>query len=112
MGRTATALDVAAALARITPEQRAVVVLHDVMELPVEQIAEDLQLATGAVKSRLARARRALVPAGGDRECVTSGRVRRGADAGGGAAVRGASNGLSGSGGDGDTSCPPRLRRS
>lgn len=54
--------DVAAALARITPEQRAVVVLHDVMELPVEQLAVDLQLAAGAVRSRLTRARRALGP--------------------------------------------------
>jgi DNA-directed RNA polymerase specialized sigma24 family protein len=52
--------DVAAALAAITPEQRAVVVLHDVMELPVEQIAQDLELPVGAVNARLARARRAL----------------------------------------------------
>jgi len=55
-------LDVAAALARMTPEQRAVVVLHDVMDLPVEQIAEELQLATGPVRSRLARAQQVLVP--------------------------------------------------
>jgi DNA-directed RNA polymerase specialized sigma24 family protein len=54
--------DVAAALAAITPEQRAVVVLHDVLELPVEQIAVELELGVGAVKSRLARARRALAP--------------------------------------------------
>lgn len=59
-GPDGAAPDVADVLARITPEQRAVVVLHDVMELPVEQIAVDLQLASGAVKSRLARARRAL----------------------------------------------------
>ena len=56
------ALDVAAALARITPDQRAVVVLHHVMDLPVEQIAEELQVAPGTVKSRLARARQALAP--------------------------------------------------
>jgi RNA polymerase sigma factor (sigma-70 family) len=61
-GPVGAALDVAAALARMTPEQRAIVVLHDVLELPVEQIAVDLQLASGAVKSRLARARRALAP--------------------------------------------------
>ena len=48
------------ALAGMTPEQRAVVVLHDVMELPVEQIAQDLELPVGAVNARLARARRAL----------------------------------------------------
>ncbi|WP_432892553.1 sigma factor-like helix-turn-helix DNA-binding protein [Kribbella sp. CA-245084] len=52
--------DVAAALAGITPEQRAVVVLHDVMELAVDQIAQDLELPVGAVEARLARARRAL----------------------------------------------------
>jgi RNA polymerase sigma-70 factor (ECF subfamily) len=56
------ALDVAAALARITPAQRAVVVLHHVMDLPIEQIAEELQLPPGTVKSRLARARQALAP--------------------------------------------------
>ncbi|MER7250126.1 sigma factor-like helix-turn-helix DNA-binding protein [Kribbella sp. NPDC000426] len=56
----ASAGDVAAALAGMTPEQRAVVVLHDVMELPVEQIAQDLELPVGGVNARLARARRAL----------------------------------------------------
>jgi RNA polymerase sigma-70 factor (sigma-E family) len=61
-GPDGDALDVAAALARITPEQRAVVVLHHVMDLPVEQIAEELQLPPGTVKSRLARARHALAP--------------------------------------------------
>ena len=35
-GPDGDALDVAAALARITPDQRAVVVLHHVMDLPVE----------------------------------------------------------------------------
>ncbi|HET6987190.1 MAG TPA: sigma factor-like helix-turn-helix DNA-binding protein [Kribbella sp.] len=61
-GPDGDALDVAAALARMTPEQRAVVVLHEVMELPVEQIAAELQLSPGAIKSRLAWARRALAP--------------------------------------------------
>ncbi|TCO51735.1 RNA polymerase sigma-70 factor (ECF subfamily) [Kribbella antiqua] len=61
-GPDGDALDVAAALARITPAQRAVVVLHHVMDLPVEQIAEELQLPPGTVKSRLARARQALAP--------------------------------------------------
>lgn len=61
-GPDGDALDVAAALARITPDQRAVVVLHHVMDLPVEQIAEELQVPPGTVKSRLARARHALGP--------------------------------------------------
>lgn len=56
------ALDVAAALARIPPAQRAVVVLHHVMDLPVDQIADELQVPPGTVKSRLARARQALAP--------------------------------------------------
>ena len=69
MGRSAEvrgpdgdALDVAAALARITPAHRAVVVLHHVMDLPIEQIADELELPPGTVKSRLARARQALAP--------------------------------------------------
>lgn len=56
------ALDVSAALARITPAQRAVVVLHHVMDLPIEQVADELGLPPGTVKSRLARARQALAP--------------------------------------------------
>jgi DNA-directed RNA polymerase specialized sigma24 family protein len=48
--------------AGITPEQWAVVVLHDVVDLPVEQIAEELELAIGAVRSRLTQARRVLTP--------------------------------------------------
>jgi RNA polymerase sigma factor (sigma-70 family) len=50
------ALEVAAALARIPPAQRAVVVLHHVMDLSVEQIADELELPPGTVKSRLTRA--------------------------------------------------------
>jgi RNA polymerase sigma-70 factor (ECF subfamily) len=61
-GPDGAALDVAGALASITPEQRAVVVLHHVMDLPVEQIAAELQVPPGTVKSRLARARQALAP--------------------------------------------------
>ncbi|MET7282489.1 sigma-70 family RNA polymerase sigma factor [Kribbella sp. NPDC005582] len=55
-------LDVAAALAVLPAAQRAVVVLHHVMDLPVDQIAEELQVPVGTVKSRLARARQALQP--------------------------------------------------
>ena len=61
-GPDGDALDVAAALARITPAQRAVVVLHHVLDLPIEQIADELELPPGTVKSRLARARQALAP--------------------------------------------------
>ncbi|MFD3399024.1 sigma factor-like helix-turn-helix DNA-binding protein [Kribbella sp. NPDC058693] len=58
--RRGPAGEVAAALAGMTPEQRAVVVLHEVMELPVEQIAQELELPVGGVNARLARARRAF----------------------------------------------------
>ncbi|HET6738370.1 MAG TPA: sigma factor-like helix-turn-helix DNA-binding protein [Kribbella sp.] len=51
---------VADALGLMSPGQRAVVVLHDVLELPIEQIAEELQCGVGAVRSRLARARQSL----------------------------------------------------
>ncbi|WBQ02431.1 RNA polymerase sigma factor [Kribbella sp. CA-293567] len=61
-GPDGDALDVAAALARITPAQRAVAVMHYVMDLPIDQIADELQLPAGTVKSRLARARQALAP--------------------------------------------------
>ncbi|MFG1908191.1 sigma factor-like helix-turn-helix DNA-binding protein [Kribbella sp. NPDC048928] len=40
--------------------QRAVVVLHDVLELSIEEIAEELQVGVGAARSRLARARQSL----------------------------------------------------
>jgi RNA polymerase sigma-70 factor (sigma-E family) len=61
-GPDGDALDVSAALARITPAQRAVVVLHHVMDLPIEQVADELGIPPGTVKSRLARARLALAP--------------------------------------------------
>jgi RNA polymerase sigma-70 factor, ECF subfamily len=51
---------VAAALARLDPEQRAIVVLRDVQGLDYDQIAATLNVATGTVKSRLFRARMAL----------------------------------------------------
>jgi RNA polymerase sigma-70 factor (ECF subfamily) len=53
---------VAAALARLTPGQRAVVVLHYYADLRVEEIAAALNLTPSGVKSRLARARTALGP--------------------------------------------------
>jgi RNA polymerase sigma factor (sigma-70 family) len=61
-GPDGDAVDVAAALARITPSQRAVAVLYYVTDLSIEQIADELQLPRGTVKSRLARARHALAP--------------------------------------------------
>ncbi len=51
---------VEAALARLNPSFRAVVVLRDIEELSYEEIAEILHLALGTVKSRILRGREAL----------------------------------------------------
>lgn len=59
---TADGVDVAAALASLSVEQRQVVVLHHLVDLTVEQVAATLQLPVGTVKSRLARARSVLAP--------------------------------------------------
>lgn len=55
-------VDVSRALATLPLSQREVVVLHHLLDLPVEQVAAELGLPTGTVKSRLARARVALTP--------------------------------------------------
>jgi len=52
-----------AALARLTPEQRAIVLLREVEGLSYEEIAASLGIDEGTVKSRLARARAALAAA-------------------------------------------------
>jgi RNA polymerase sigma-70 factor, ECF subfamily len=49
-----------AALDRLKPEQRAILVLRDVRDMEYEQIAEALGIPGGTVKSRLFRARTAL----------------------------------------------------
>jgi RNA polymerase sigma-70 factor, ECF subfamily len=52
---------VAEALQRLPLAQRQVVVLHYLLDLPVDQVAAELGVPIGTVKSRLARARAALV---------------------------------------------------
>lgn len=59
---TGDRLDLAAALATLPIGSRAVVLLHHVHDLPVEEIADLLRIPPGTVKSRLARARAALAP--------------------------------------------------
>jgi RNA polymerase sigma-70 factor (ECF subfamily) len=61
--RTATAVDVQRALLRVPDEFRAALVLHDVQDLPYEDIAEILGVPVGTVKSRLHRGRVALARA-------------------------------------------------
>jgi RNA polymerase sigma-70 factor (ECF subfamily) len=56
----ATALDVWAALADLTPEQRAVLVLRDLEGLGESEVARLLDLPEGTVKSRLHRSRAAF----------------------------------------------------
>lgn len=45
---------------RLSPDHRTVVTMHYIEEMPVEEIAELLDVPVGTVKSRLARARDAL----------------------------------------------------
>jgi len=53
-------LDLHKALRTLPLGQRQVIVLHHLGGLPVEEVARELGLPTGTVKSRLARGRRAL----------------------------------------------------
>jgi RNA polymerase sigma-70 factor (ECF subfamily) len=48
------------AFSRLSPEHRAVVLLHYYRDLPIDEIADNLGIALGTVKSRLHHARRAL----------------------------------------------------
>lgn len=48
---------------RLLPEkQRLVLVLHYLADLPVDQVANELGISAGTVKSRLSRGRAALAP--------------------------------------------------
>jgi RNA polymerase sigma-70 factor (ECF subfamily) len=53
-------LDLHRALGRLGPRHREVLVLHYVAELPLDEVARQLRLPLGTVKSRLSRARSAL----------------------------------------------------
>ncbi len=65
-------VELAEALAGLPVDQRAVLVLHHLHDLPVAEVAELLQIPTGTVKSRLSRARAALVPLLTDEERSTT----------------------------------------
>ena len=56
-------LDVIDALRSLPVEQREVVALHHLADLPVAEIAQELGLPAGTVKSRLSRGREALAQA-------------------------------------------------
>ena len=51
---------VSRALETLTPDHRAVVILHDLQEKPQEEIAQILEVPVGTVKSRLFYGRRKL----------------------------------------------------
>jgi RNA polymerase sigma-70 factor, ECF subfamily len=57
-----TALDVTAALRTLPPDQRAALVLVDMLGYPVADAAEVLGVSEGTVKSRCARGRARLLP--------------------------------------------------
>jgi RNA polymerase sigma-70 factor (ECF subfamily) len=53
-------IDLRDALAALPLGQRQVIVLHHLVGMPVEEVARELRLAPGTVKSRLARGRAAI----------------------------------------------------
>lgn len=59
-------LDLHRALRRLPYRHREVLVLHYVAELPLDEVARQLRLPLGTVKSRLSRARRTLAEQLGD----------------------------------------------
>jgi RNA polymerase sigma-70 factor (ECF subfamily) len=59
-------IDLHRALGRLAPPHREVLVLHYVAELSVDEVARQLRLPAGTVKSRLSRARSALAEQFGD----------------------------------------------
>jgi RNA polymerase sigma-70 factor (ECF subfamily) len=66
------ALALAEALRSLPMRQRQAIVLHHLVDLPVEEVATTLDVPTGTVKSWLARGRRTLAARLGDPEEVLS----------------------------------------
>jgi RNA polymerase sigma-70 factor, ECF subfamily len=58
--QTASAIDIQRALISIPPDFRAVIVMHEIQDMPIEDIAWILDVPVGTVKSRLHRGRVAL----------------------------------------------------
>lgn len=58
--RSATRMDVSAALALLQEDYRTAVVMHDLGGIPYEQIAHETGVGIGTVKSRISRGRRRL----------------------------------------------------
>jgi DNA-directed RNA polymerase specialized sigma24 family protein len=62
---TAAGVTVDAVLAALSVEHRQVLVLHHGLDLSIDEIARELQIAPGTVKSRLSRARAAAAAVAG-----------------------------------------------
>ena len=60
---TSLSIDVQRALRRVPPDFRVVMVLHDLQDLPQDEVAAILEIPVGTVKSRLHRGRVALAKA-------------------------------------------------
>jgi RNA polymerase sigma-70 factor (ECF subfamily) len=58
--QTASAIDIQRALLAVPPDFRVVVVMHEIQDMPIEDVAAILGLPAGTVKSRLHRGRVAL----------------------------------------------------
>lgn len=63
---SAEAVAVTRALGALPVTQREVIVLHHLLDLPVDEVARQLAIPVGTVKSRLARGRRMLARRLGD----------------------------------------------
>jgi RNA polymerase sigma-70 factor (ECF subfamily) len=61
-GTSPDAVALMAALRRLPEVQRIAIVLHHLVDMSVEQVAAETGVATGTVKTRLARGRAALAP--------------------------------------------------
>jgi len=77
--QAAASADVQRALMAVPPDFRSVLVLHEIQDVPVDEIAATLDIPVGTVKSRLHRGRVALARALGEdsRPSGTSERLAR-----------------------------------
>jgi RNA polymerase sigma-70 factor (ECF subfamily) len=74
-GRVDDRMAIAGALSRLPTDQRAAVVLRDLMGLSYEEVAEATDAAVGTVKSRISRGRAALAGGLGAEQAAGPGRL-------------------------------------
>jgi RNA polymerase sigma-70 factor (ECF subfamily) len=61
-GATEDTVALIAALRKLPEQQRIAIVLHHLLDLPIEQVAQETGVPSGTVKARLSRGRAALAP--------------------------------------------------